>query len=428
MTKVTTAAATTYKRVTVGTRLDDSGPPREVDAYSAAVSDGETTGADARTATREWLRSPRGGVAVVAAASGLWTAVMWAAAWMSKLSPFTTSTWGRWDTGNYLSIAEGGYTFESCVGVANRTPDDMCGNAGWFPGYPYAMRFVHLFGVAYDDAGRLLAVAAFVGALLLLWFAVLRHRPPGQALTGMALAAVFPGSIYYGAIFPISFVILSSLAALVLIGRERFWLAGLCGAVATVSYTSGIVIATAAIVPLCTPALGSWRRRVGGALALGGVPTLAYGLVLLNFHRAVGHWDAAFQVQAGYRFTTALPTTTLTDRIRELVTGEGLRWVAMQTAVVLVLVVLTVIVSIRCWPRWGLIERSTVVVSGFWWLLPLFIGGDLSRYRAESLLFPLLIVVSHAGRRTTHVAAALSAVAALVAFQMARSFFDYLII
>ena len=34
---------------------------------------------------------------------------------------------------------------------------------------------------------------------------------------------------------------------------------------------------------------------------------------------------------------------------RELVTGEGLRWVAMQTAVVLVLVVLTVIVSIRCW-------------------------------------------------------------------------------
>ena len=57
-----------------------------------------------------------------------------------------TWTWGRWDSGQYLPIADKGYIYERCAGVANRGPEDWCGNAGWFPGYPYLMRVGPWFG------------------------------------------------------------------------------------------------------------------------------------------------------------------------------------------------------------------------------------------------------------------------------------------
>ena len=53
-------------------------------------------------------------------------------------------------TGHHMSIADSGYVYEKCVGVADRGLNDWCGNSGnsgWFPGYAHAMRVGSWFGL-----------------------------------------------------------------------------------------------------------------------------------------------------------------------------------------------------------------------------------------------------------------------------------------
>jgi hypothetical protein len=167
--------------------------------------------------------------------------VMTLAARSIGISAWSTSTWGRWDSGLYLSIARDGYVFERCVDVANRGPEDWCGNPGWFPAYPWLMRFGSWLGFGYDTFGRIVSLVAMVGA----W-------------------VVFPANVYYGAVFPISSMLIAVLLALWCLDRRRWLLAGLCGAAAATMYTSGLLVGAIALVPLlsATCAVGFERRSL----------------------------------------------------------------------------------------------------------------------------------------------------------------------
>jgi hypothetical protein len=55
------------------------------------------------------------------------------------------------------------------------------------------------------------------------------------------------------------------------------------------------------------------------------------------------------------------------------------------------------------------------------WLAPLTLGGDLSLYRAEALLFPVVILLA---RLRPWVSGALAVVAVPVAWRMATLFFE----
>src|ERR1700683_5585735 len=51
--------------------------------------------------------------------------------------PFAvTRTWVRWDSVRYLSIARSGYDLFPCR-PPTYAPGTWCGNAGWFPAYPW---------------------------------------------------------------------------------------------------------------------------------------------------------------------------------------------------------------------------------------------------------------------------------------------------
>jgi hypothetical protein len=66
-------------------------------------------------------------------------------------------------------------------------------------------------------------------------------------------------------------------------------------------------------------------------------------------------------------------------------------------------------------------EWGAAVVCGLLWLLPLTLGSDLSLYRAESLLLPLVILLV---RLRPAVLAVFAAACLLVAYKMAQLFFD----
>src|SRR2546429_9582198 len=60
-------------------------------------------------------------------------------------SPFHGSTWARWDSTHYLTVAQGGYEFYR--GPADYPFPGWCGNAGWFPAYPWVPGGLHLPGL-----------------------------------------------------------------------------------------------------------------------------------------------------------------------------------------------------------------------------------------------------------------------------------------
>jgi hypothetical protein len=368
-----------------------------------------------------WVRD----VAVLAGTALVWGVVTYAAAWSAGFDPWDTWTWGRWDSGLYLSIAESGYTFERCDGIANRGPDDWCGNSGWFPLYPYMMRVVSWTGFDLLTAGRIVAVTAMVGAWTALWFGFLRRRPLSAGALGMALAAMFPASVYYGAIFPISLMLLAVLLALACLDRQRWFLAGLCGAVATMAYTSGFVVVVIAVVPLTMASIGDLRARGRAALAVGGPIVLGYLAVLANFQRDVGAWDAALATNASYNFDPAFPLVTLWRRAQDLGNDSTPSIIAVQSLLVAAMVVTAVVVAYRHRDDLTLGERGIALFVPTMWLLPLTLGGDLSLYRAESLLLPVVVLLS---RLRLALLAAFTVLSVPVSFLMAELFFNAVLI
>jgi len=60
---------------------------------------------------------------------------------------FSPSSFARWDSGQYIRIARLGYhaswnCHAKMLPVHMPPGDYLCGNTGWFPGYPAAMRVV----------------------------------------------------------------------------------------------------------------------------------------------------------------------------------------------------------------------------------------------------------------------------------------------
>ena len=364
-----------------------------------------------------WVRD----VLVLGGTTLLWGLIMFFAARAAGFDPWATWTWGRWDSGQYLSIAERGYIYERCVGVANRGPDDWCGNSGWFPGYPYLMRVGSWFGPSHFTAGRVISFLAMAGAWAVLWFGFLRRRPLAAGVLGMMIAAAFPASVYYGAVFPISTMLLAMMLALVCLDRQRWLLAGACGAVAAMVYTSGFVVVVVAIVPLTALSIGDLRTRVRAALMVAVPVVLGYVAVLVNFQRAVGAWDALINTQASYNFEPAFPLVTIWRQAQKLVDDAMPGIIGVQTLLVAAMVIAVMFVALCDRSDLSLGERGAIVLVLALWVLPLTLGGDLSLYRAESLLLPVVILLS---RLRVPIVAGFAVVCVPVCYLMARLFFD----
>ncbi len=355
-----------------------------------------------------------------------WALVMTAAARAAGVSAWSVSSWGRWDTGHYLRIAESGYAFGPCDGVANRGPEDFCGSSGWFPLYPYAIRAATWTGLRADAAGRLLALGALLTAWVALWFGFLRRHPMRRAIPAMALAAVFPGCVYYGAIFPVSTVVAATVIAAVCVDRQRWVLAGLAAAVAAMAYSSGLLVGAMAVVPLLSRSVGpSWAVRVRAAISVAAPAAVGYLLVLVNFQRATGHWDAWFKTQASYDFAPAFPPVTLARQVGHLGDDVISGWVGLQSLLVAVIVVLAVWIVATSRAMLSLGERAAAIAVGCLWVFPLLLGGDLSLYRAEALLFPAVILLV---RLRPILIWMLVVPSVVVAYRMAELFFEAVLI
>jgi hypothetical protein len=188
----------------------------------------------------------------------------------------------RWDSSWFLRIAQDGYIGHDPARTA------------FFPLYPLLIGALgHVLGGHTVLAGVIVSLLACAGAFVLLERLATLKLGPEVARRAVLLLAIFPTTLFLGAVYSESLFLLLSVAAFLLAERGRFGAAGVAGGFAALTRPVGL-----ALVPAL--ALIAWRSR-DRPRALAGVaivPALfaLYPLVLWLW---IGHPLAFLGAQTG---------------------------------------------------------------------------------------------------------------------------------
>jgi hypothetical protein len=192
----------------------------------------------------------------------------------------------RWDAVWYLTIAQSGYV-GTTAGQPFLPPERR---AGFFPGYPIAVRAAAGFS---HSPRRLLVAAlavslvAFLGALWLLYRLAVLEAGLEVGRATAYLLAFSPMALFFSAPYSESLFLLFSIGALYAARQERWAVAGVLAGVASATRNMGVLL----IVPLAIMYLfprGAPRRPLrpnAAFLLLAPVGLVAYSW---HLHRAIG--------------------------------------------------------------------------------------------------------------------------------------------
>jgi mannosyltransferase PIG-V len=180
----------------------------------------------------------------------------------------------RWDAAWYLRIAEGGYAGSDV-------------RAAFFPLYPLLVRAVATpFGASPEAllvAAYVVALAAFLGALVLLHRLVSLELGRPLARPALLLLAVFPAAVFFGAPYSESLFLLLAVGAFYAARTDRWAWAGAAAAGAAATRSAGVLL----LLPLAmlwwsSGAAAGKARRVRDAawLLLAPLGLLAYAAFL----------------------------------------------------------------------------------------------------------------------------------------------------
>ena len=211
----------------------------------------------------------------------------------------------QWDGQHYLSIARDGYIVEPCT---NRV-STICGNVGWFPGYPliaYLFSWIP-FNIQYILIG--LSWLSFWLALLLLYGITEDFFNQKVAITTLIALYVFPTSFYFLTVFPYSLYLLTALIIFKLFFQKKYLpLIPLCGLLAVI-YPSGIIITLPLLTYLFLKRKDLQKSdfvTIGSAIATVGIGLILYCLYyFILFDNFFLYTD--FQSQWFYAHKAAFP-------------------------------------------------------------------------------------------------------------------------
>src|SRR5262245_16949336 len=213
-----------------------------------------------------------------------------------RYKPWDPAIWSRWDSGLYEEIARRGYTLFPC----RYDTREWCGNAGWFPGYPWLFGGLHRLGLPLRWTAVGLSWAFAAATVTLLWATFLERRRDAAAVPALLFAAFAPGQIYLYSIFPLSMLAFATVGCLWALNVERYLLAGGAGAVAALAYPVGVLLAPVAALWALTQGSVPLRRRIRN-LGLAVTPIVIGLAVLVTVQRVeTNRWNAYFLVQDKY--------------------------------------------------------------------------------------------------------------------------------
>jgi 4-amino-4-deoxy-L-arabinose transferase-like glycosyltransferase len=145
-------------------------------------------------------------------------------------------TFARFDSGWYEPIARDGY----------RYVEGGRSNIAFFPGYPMAMRFAGwVFPHSYERyffGGILVSWICFALAMAALYYLARLDLPRPRARRAVLLAAIFPFSFFFGAVYSESMFLLFTVLAFYGFRTRRWLLGGLSASIAIVTRVPGILM------------------------------------------------------------------------------------------------------------------------------------------------------------------------------------------
>jgi len=178
----------------------------------------------------------------------------------------------RWDTDFYHQIATTGYQWDRSVFLHQ--------NVVFFPLYPLLMRWGGaLLGGHPLLAGTIVSLAAFAGAIVLLYRLAALELGEDKAWPVILLVSTYPYALFYSVVYTESLFLLLTVGAFYAMRRRHLLLAALCGVAAGLARPNGFWLALpllwlAASAPSSAPedatSPGPWwrdRRRVAAILA-----------------------------------------------------------------------------------------------------------------------------------------------------------------
>ena len=264
--------------------------------WSASEKEDQVGGANPR------LRTLWAGLALSATA-WLFGRVVVALSFGPARSPLSSlvGPWFRWDSINYLAIADHGRTFFLCNGhstLISRASGTWCGVATWLPGYPALVSLLGHLGAPLATTMNLVSQVSWLVVLFLIWWGWGRQLRFANAALLLAACSVFPGAVYAYAMFPLSLTLALLLGAVLALKRGHPAVMAILLVGANFCYPSAWYATIG--VALAAGILGLQRSRVAGlrraSWALGGL--LAIPLLLLHDQIVFGRFNAFFVLQA----------------------------------------------------------------------------------------------------------------------------------
>jgi hypothetical protein len=209
--------------------------------------------------------------------------------------------YSRWDSEWYLLIAKYGY--DSAEIYAHGPLYHEGDSAGFFPLYPLLIRALHGIVGDWVLTGILLSNLLYLAALFLLAALVRLDHSPKAARLAVVFLSIFPGAIFFGAVYSESLFLFLALAVLYASRKGWWWTLGPLGFCASLSRPLGLLL----IVPAAWEQLRAAGRRPGtGALWLAGFPAGFAGWMIFC-NRTFGDPFAFAARQTAWRGTLSGP-------------------------------------------------------------------------------------------------------------------------
>lgn len=334
-------------------------------------------------------------------------------------SPFELSTWIHGDPVHYIVMARRGFTLFRCPGYYSFK---WCGDAGWFPGYPWLTRLLATPGLDATGVAVALSWAFTLATLVLLWVAFLDRRVSWTSLAVLVYAAFAPGQVYGYAAYPLSMLIFFTLLYICLLDRRRWLAAGLAGVGVVLAYPVGVATpAMAALFLLVVQRRVPVRERLRRIALAVGPAVAAIGLYLVALQVSVGHWNAYFLVQAYYEHKLRTPLGTTYDALKTLFRPDPFavsNFVSFNE--ILVTAALVCVLLDRAIRRRDRTETDVLLVLCLvaTWVIPVSTSHQ-TYSRGEAALLPIAVLI---GKLKPPLAIGFAVAAVLLAVPMEVSF------
>lgn len=314
------------------------------------------------------------------------------------LDYFDSTNWSRWDSGHYLQIANCGYEFFPCAGKFGYplNAQEMCGNTGWFPGYPLLIK---LFSFFFHDSLTIAGILSKLNFILSLFLVLKISKLNEFSLRNILFLSIPAFSfsfIYYNTIFPISSILLCTLASLYFFIKRKIWITGIFCFLASFFYPTGFLLSIVFAIIILLRKDVSIKQKTFDLLIPTIMGVLGFLLVFIIFQITVNDWAAFIKVQAkyGHGFQSPIKNMKIFFQQNSLFNPSSINnFIQYQSLVVVISYCLFTFYFFYYRKFYNELYLWTFLYITLFFIFPWSVGGDLSRYRAESLLFPFVFLL-----------------------------------